>query len=70
MTIQDIIASGRATLTIKETAELLGCDPRTVSRGCAAGTIENFPVGSRRFIPVAPLLKLFGIEFGGETNGS
>ena len=62
MTIAGIKASSKAVLSVNEAAEILECDPRTVSRALDAGTIPSIPVGRRRMIPTAPFLKLLGIE--------
>jgi excisionase family DNA binding protein len=48
----------RAVLTLRETAELLGVDVRTVSRACSDGQLPCVQVGRRRLIPRD---RLFGL---------
>lgn len=48
--------SSAATITKAATAEVLGVDERTVSRGIAAGTIPAVRVGRRVLIPRLRLL--------------
>jgi len=69
MTIKQIIDSGLATISIREAASVIGCDPRTISREIEAGNIEYITAGKRYRIPVIPLLKKLGIDFGGEPVG-
>ncbi len=64
MTLNDAIHSEKATLTFSETAQILGCDPRTVSRGCVEGAIPSISMGRRRMIPRLALLKMLGYERG------
>jgi hypothetical protein len=67
MSIKEVIDSGIGAISISQTAELMGCDPRTVSRGIAGGEIESFPIGRRVLIPVVPLLKKLGVDLGGTS---
>lgn len=48
----------RATLPRKEVAELLGVDPRTVSKGIENGTIPAIKVGHRVLVLRTPLLAM------------
>jgi excisionase family DNA binding protein len=49
-----------------EAAGLLKCDPRTVSRGIAEGSIPAIKLGRRQVIPRKPFMKLLGAEGGVE----
>jgi hypothetical protein len=69
MSIKEVIDSGLGAISISQAAGLMGCDPRTVSRGIAQGDIESFPVGRRVLVPVIPLLKKLGVEIGGAAGG-
>jgi excisionase family DNA binding protein len=65
MTITELIYSDKGTISPAEAADALGCDPRTVSRAIAAGTVPAVPMGRRKFIPIAPFLELFGLTWQG-----
>lgn len=54
---------GRAIATVQETAEVLGCDDRTVRRGIERGELPGIKIGTRLMVPVPRLLAL--IEPGG-----
>jgi excisionase family DNA binding protein len=69
MTIKEILDSGLATISVREAASIIGCDPRTISREIESGNIDYITAGNRYRIPVVPLLKKLGIEFGGESIG-
>lgn len=56
--LKSVKASEKLTLTMKETATLLGVDPRTVSQGIKDGTIPAIQLGRRQLIPRAPLLRM------------
>ena len=58
MTIDDLRASQRAVITVKDAATLLGCDPRTVTAALSihGGPIRAVRIGRRVVIPAAPLL--------------
>lgn len=62
MSVNDLLASGKAVITRTEAAELLECDVRTVSRAIEKGEIDVLPFGRHKMIPVRPLLKRLGIE--------
>lgn len=57
--------SNKVALTLSEAAEILECDPRTISRAIASGTIPSICIGRRKLIPVAAFKKLLGIEIKG-----
>ncbi len=65
MSIDSLRTSGKAVISIAETAQLLECDPRTVNKGIGEGRIPSIPIGRRLLVPVIPLLRLLGIEDGG-----
>jgi ribosomal protein L21E len=48
----------RPTLYRSEAALFLDCDPRTLDRAIADGTIQSFRVGKRVHIPIAPFIEL------------
>ena len=62
MSVNDLLASGKAVITRTEAAQLLECDVRTVSRAIDKGEIEALPFGRKKMIPVRPLLKRLGFE--------
>lgn len=62
MTLKDLADSRKAIITIPEAASLLGCDPRTVSRGISDKTLPSITLGRRTLIPVGPLLDLLGAQ--------
>ncbi|WP_345802961.1 helix-turn-helix domain-containing protein [Microbacterium sp. AZCO] len=49
-------------LTMKDAAELVGVDYRTIKLGIDTGTIPTVQLGPRRMIPRAGLLRAFGVE--------
>lgn len=63
MNINALSNSEKVTLTLSEAAQILECDPRTLSRAIAKGSIPSITVGRRKLIPIAPFKKLLGIEF-------
>jgi excisionase family DNA binding protein len=65
MSLEDIGNSEDAVISRSQAAHLLKCDPRTISRGIADGSIPAIKLGRRQVIPRAPFLKLLGLV-GGE----
>lgn len=61
MAMEEIRRSTSPTTTIKAAAAALGCDPRTVSAGIAAGTIPAIKLGRRQVILREKFLKLFEV---------
>jgi excisionase family DNA binding protein len=55
-----------SVISRNEAAVLLKCDPRTVSRGIADGSIPAIKLGRRQVIPRKPFMKLLGAEGGVE----
>jgi len=49
-------------LTMKDAANLVGVDYRTIKLGIESGTIPTIQLGPRRMIPRVPLLRVFGIN--------
>ena len=49
---------GLTVLTQTETADVLGCDQRTVSRAIQAGDLPGIRLGRRVMVPRLPLLAL------------
>ena len=66
MSLDDYMSSKEAVISRTDAATLLKCDPRTVSRGMADGTIPSIPLGRRKLIPLKPFLRLLGIDEGGK----
>ena len=54
--------SGRRTLTVTETAELVGIGRNAAYEAIKRGEIPALHFGSRIVVPLAPLLRLLGIE--------
>ena len=49
-------------LTMKDAAQLVGVDYRTIKLGIDSGTIPTVQLGPRRMIPRAALLRVFGVD--------
>ncbi|GAA4063526.1 hypothetical protein GCM10023065_13150 [Microbacterium laevaniformans] len=49
-------------LTMKDAAQLVGVDYRTIKLGIDSGTIPTVTLGPRRMIPRAALLRIFGVD--------
>jgi hypothetical protein len=64
MSAQALIDSGITVISRAQAAELLDCDPRTISKGIDEGEIPCIPLGRRKVIPLIPFLRLLGIEPG------
>jgi excisionase family DNA binding protein len=60
MSINDLVASDKATITVSEAAGLLGLDPRTVSRHLQENRLPYISVGRRNLVLVKPFLQLLG----------
>ena len=58
MTLDELLATPRAVITVTECARLLEVDPRTVSAAITAGEIPSVRLGRRVLIPVRRLLPL------------
>jgi hypothetical protein len=61
VTIKDWLNSKSAVISRVDAATLLDCDPRTIGRGIEEGTIPCISLGSRKVIPLLPLLRLLGL---------
>ena len=55
-------SSNSLALTMKDAAQLVGVDYRTIKLGIESGTIPTIQLGPRRMIPRIPLLRVFGIN--------
>jgi|AntAceMinimDraft_1070359.scaffolds.fasta_scaffold88878_2 hypothetical protein len=64
MALKDYIESDDAVISRTDAASLLKCDPRTISRGMAEGSIPFISLGRRKLIPLQPFLRLLGAESG------
>jgi hypothetical protein len=58
MTIQQLMEIPGSTITRKVAAKAIGCDPRTVTRGCLDGIIKHIQLGNRILILKEPLIAL------------
>lgn len=56
--LDELLASDRATLTVRETALVLGVDQRTITRAIAAGELPALRIGRRVLIPRLRLVAL------------
>ena len=70
MSLNDLIHSNLAVISHRQAAQVLGCDPRTVSAGVQNNSIPNIRIGSRRLIPVGPFCELLGVRWLGESDGN
>lgn len=61
ITLEDLRAMTKPTITMKTAAAVLGCDPRTVSAGIKEGSIPAVKLGRRIVIPREKFLKLFEV---------
>jgi excisionase family DNA binding protein len=52
----------KPTLSVPETAELLGVHPRTIYNAVIAGTCPHIKLGRIVRIPTAQLLEQYGLE--------
>ncbi|WP_431818635.1 helix-turn-helix domain-containing protein [Gordonia jacobaea] len=59
-----------AAITMKQTAEVLGVDQRTVSRAVRDGQIPSIRVGRRAVVPRMSLLAMLGATPSGDTSAS
>lgn len=64
MSIETLLASGVAVVTKTEAAQLFRSDLRTFNKklGTGEGKITPIDIGRKQLIPVAPLLRLLGID--------
>lgn len=51
-----------AALTLRQAAQILGVDQRTMSKAVRDGTIPHIRIGKRVVIPRLPLLTMLGAE--------
>jgi excisionase family DNA binding protein len=58
MTLAELIASGRATITVEESAELLGIGRGTAYEAARAGQLPALHIGRRVLVSVPRLLEL------------
>lgn len=63
--IEDVQGMTEATIPVRDAAEVLGCDRRTVYRGIEDGTIPGIKIGRRVMILRIPFLRMLT----GETAG-
>lgn len=58
MTLDELASCSRAAVTMADVADLLGKDPRTISRAVRAGELPSITLGRSVLIPRLPLLAL------------
>lgn len=68
MSLNDLIHSSLAVITQSQAAQVLGCDPRTVSAGVANNSIPHIRIGSRQLIPVGPFCEFLGVRWIGGSD--
>ena len=68
MSLNDLIHCTLAVISHRQAAQVLGCDPRTVSAGVANNSIPNVLIGSRHLIPVGPFCELLGVRWVGGSD--
>lgn len=61
MTLEQALADARGIISVKDAAELLGLDPKTVKKAIDSGQIETLKVGTRKKILRVPLLRNLGV---------
>lgn len=60
--IAELKARGQATITVEETAELLGVSLGSARKAVRNGEIPALRLGSRWLVPVPKLLILLGVD--------
>lgn len=60
---------GRLTITVPEAGALLGINRDAAYAAVERGEIPALRLGRRICVPVAPLLKLLGVDLESETAG-
>jgi excisionase family DNA binding protein len=63
-------ARQRATLTVPETASLLGVSQRTAYGAVGAGELPALRLGRRLLVPVPALIRWLGAEIDGVNNAT
>ncbi|WP_390623414.1 helix-turn-helix domain-containing protein [Subtercola endophyticus] len=53
---------GRLTISVTEAAKVLGVSRDQAYLGVRTGEIPSLKIGARIVVPVAPLLRLLGVE--------
>ena len=56
--LDELLASGRATLTVRETALVLGVDQRTVTHAISNGELPGIRISRRVLVPRLPLVAM------------
>ena len=60
LTLAELVASGRATCTVEEAAEVVGVGRGTAYDAARSGELPALHLGRRIVVPVASLVKLLG----------
>jgi excisionase family DNA binding protein len=61
MTLEQALADHKGIISVKDAAELLGLDPKTVKKAIDSGQIQTLKVGTRMKILRIPLLRSLGV---------
>ncbi|MGC0273374.1 helix-turn-helix domain-containing protein [Pseudactinotalea sp. Z1739] len=61
-TMSEALAADRPTLTVKEVANLLGVDVRTVYRAIEDEQLPALRIGKKRLVPRLKLMELLGAD--------
>lgn len=67
-TLSDVKDSTKAALTLKEVAEVLGLDARTISGAAANGEIPCVRIGRRVLIPRESFIEFLENKRAGDRN--
>ncbi len=62
LSLTQVAASGRATLSVEETARILGISLGSARRAVRNGEIPSLRLGARWLVPVPKLLQMLGAE--------
>jgi hypothetical protein len=69
LNIDELVHSGKATISLSDAADVIGIDPRTLGKEIKAGTVPAIHFGTSRRVLVAPLLASLGLSEGGPRHG-
>lgn len=70
MTVEELLDGSRLTISVPETAALLGVSRNSAYEAARRGEIPVLEIGRRLVVPVARLLDLLGIEQATAVAGS
>ena len=61
MKLSQALERETGTISLKDAAELLECDPRTLKKSIDSGKIQTIQIGTRKLILRIPFLKAIGV---------